>query len=77
MIPINSLLYILYFLSVSVNILDINATGCQLPFESSCVSTMPVATFDASNSIWNGLDWLGIINAGSLVNCFFRVSSAF
>ena len=53
MIPRSSLSYISYFLSVSVNVFDMNATGCRSPLESSWVSTAPVATFDASDSIWN------------------------
>src|ERR1700678_4475874 len=34
-----------------------NEHGCRSPFESSCVKTAPVATFEASDSIWNGREW--------------------
>jgi hypothetical protein len=30
--------------------------GCQSPLESNWVSTALVATFDASDLIWNGFD---------------------
>ena len=45
-------------------------------FKSSCVSTAPVATFDASDSIWNGFVWSGINSTGSSVNCHFKMSNA-
>ena len=76
MIPRSSLSYTSYFLSVSMNVFDMNATGCQSPFESSCISTAPVATFDMSDLIWNGFDWSGINSTDSSMNHCFKISKA-
>ena len=50
---------------------------CRSPFKSSWVSTAPVATFNASDSIWNGFDWSGINSTSSSVNHCFKMSNTF
>jgi hypothetical protein len=46
------------------------------PLMSIWVRTAPDAYFDASDSIWKGFEWSGIINTGSCKNRPFRVSKA-
>ena len=72
-------LSVVYFIqhSVSVKVWDRKATRCQFPFRSAWVRTAPVAAFDASDSIWNGFEWLGIKSTGSLVKCFWGCQMAF
>ena len=65
------------WLRVKYSVFEIKEMGCLSPFESSWVSTAPVAYFKASVSIWKGLVWSGIIRTGSSVNRFFNSSKAF
>jgi hypothetical protein len=43
-------------LVLSEKVFDMKAMGCQSLFESNLVSMAWVATFDASDLIWNGFD---------------------
>src|SRR6476660_949122 len=59
-----------------VNVVDMNATGCN-PRPWSCCSTAPTACTDASVCITNGLLTSGNISTGAATICFFNSSNAF